>query len=215
MANAKNSMTGRHRMTPTVQVHHPIVNRSRFAAATAISAVGLLMIPTPARAGPMLPLAPPCSQFGFTGGFSIRQANGFQVFFSSTGPVAAGKAVAVGADNVTKLAGPVSGGIKGRNVDFTIRWDGGGSGIYTGTVGDDGLVHGNTRHDAVRIDSGSAPAPSRWDSTSPLGCLDLPPMTTTTTGPPAPIPASKPVPAPVIPPMTTTAPPITTTAAPR
>ena len=210
-----------------------IVNRSQLlAAATAVCAVGLLVIPTLAGAGPMFPLAPACTQFGFTGGFSLRQNNGFQVFFSSTGLVAKGKAVAVGDDNVTKLTGTVSGGIQGRNVDFTIGWDGGGKGIYTGTVGDDGFAHGNTSHADVEPYGGaSRPAPSRWDSTSPLGCLDAPslpppipaskpvpapviPPMTTTGAPPPPIPANKPVPAPVIPPMTTTAPPVTTTAAP-
>src|SRR5258708_32534680 len=114
-----------------------------FAAATAISAVGFLTVAAPAWAGPMfpLPLAPPCSQYAFKGDFSVRQANGYQVFFSSTGPAASGNAVAVG-DGGDKLQGSVSGGITGRSVEFTISWNNGkGLGHYTGDVGNDALAH--------------------------------------------------------------------------
>jgi hypothetical protein len=155
--------------------HITIVSRSQlFAAATAISAAGLLAVPAPARAGPMipLPLAPPCSQYVFTGGFSLRadagpQILGSQTFFSSTGPTTVGgRAVNVSDDNVHKSVGNVSGGIQGRNVDFTIHWDGGGDPWhFTGTVGDDGLVH-----DGVASINGN---PGGWDSINgPLNCGD-------------------------------------------
>ena len=204
MANAKNSVTGR-RMTrrnttaqadPTGRVRQTFVNRSQlFAAATALSAVGLLMVPTPARAGPMFPLAPACTQYGFTGGFSLRQNNGFQVSFPATGPTAAGKAVAVGDDNVTKLTGTVRGGIQGRTVYLKIGWAGGAIGVYSGTVGDDGFAHGSNHEDGVVFDGNSGPAPSRWDATSPLGCLDAPPPPVTPPGPgEKPGPAEKPIP---------------------
>jgi hypothetical protein len=149
--------------------HLTIVNRSQlFAAATAMTALGLLAIPAPARAGPMfpLPLAPPCSQYVFVGDFVIREA-GWQTFFSSTGPVAGGRAATVSDDNVTKYTGYVSGGgIQGRNVDFTINFDRPGMATivdhYTGTVGDDALVH-----HGVAQGSGNS---GSWDSTHPLGC---------------------------------------------
>ena len=149
--------------------HVTIMNRSQlFAAATAISAVGFLAVPARAHAGPMfpLPLAPPCNQYAFVGDFSIRQDDGWQVFFSSTGPAASGGAVAVnGGDKM--LGGPVTGGIQGRNVDFTIRWSTVGNpakGHYTGVVGDDGFVHGDTYNE---WGTGSA----HWDSINrPLGC---------------------------------------------
>src|SRR3977135_1794601 len=106
--------------------HLTIVNTSQlFAAATAISAMGLLAVPAPARAGPMspLPLAPPCSQYVFVGDFVISEA-GWQTFFGSAGPVAGGVAAAGSDDNVTKYTGYVSGGgIQGRNVDFTINFE--------------------------------------------------------------------------------------------
>jgi hypothetical protein len=139
--------------------------------AAAISAVGFLTVAARVQASPMLPLAPACDQFVFTGGFSLRQTNGFQVFFSSTGTVAGGQAVAVGDDNVTKLKGPVSGRIKGRNVDFLIRWDTGGSGRYVGTAGDDGVVHGST-------------GGTGWDSTSRVECLTPAPAPPPSTTPP-------------------------------
>jgi hypothetical protein len=147
--------------------HLTIVNRSQlFAAATAITAVGFLTVPTPAQAGPTLPLAPPCNQYGFNGDFRIRQDNGWQVLFNSTGPGAGtGSVVAVNNDNVGKLTGGVGGGgINGRNVDFNVNWAGVGRGHYTGTVGDDGLVHRG-----VYVDQSSGQSVN-WDSTIPLGC---------------------------------------------
>lgn len=186
--------------------------------AAAISAVGFLTVAARVQASPMLPLAPACDQFVFTGGFSLRQTNGFQVFFSSTGTVAGGQAVAVGDDNVTKLKGPVSGRIKGRNVDFLIRWDTGGSGRYVGTVGDDGVVHGST-------------GGTGWDSTSRVECLTPAPAPPPSTTPPpvfppppdrvvprtttVPVPATTPTTTPVsAPPTTPVSTPRTTTPAP-
>jgi hypothetical protein len=146
--------------------HRTIVNRSRlFAAATAIGAVGLLAIPVPAWAGPMLPLplAPPCSQYVFVGDYVIKTEHG-QVFFSSTGPVAGGRAVEVNDDNVGKETGYISGGgIQGRHLDFTIVWDNSGPSYFYGDVADDALVHGG-------YGSLQNYPNKRWDSTRPLGC---------------------------------------------
>jgi hypothetical protein len=90
--------------------HTSIVNRSRvLAAAAAMSLVGLLLvIPAPAQASPMFPLAPACKQYGFGGAFSLRQDNGFRVSFSSTGPTARGSATAVGGSGAT-MRGTVTG----------------------------------------------------------------------------------------------------------
>jgi hypothetical protein len=147
--------------------HVTIVNRSQVvAAATAITAIGLLTVSSPAQAHPMLPLDPPCSQYGFDGVFTLQQSNGAVVRFNSSGPVASGTAVAtVGADNLT---GPVTGGVQGRNVDFTINWnttvfERESRGHYTGSVGNDGFAHGNT------VDE-KGTAAAFWDSTVPLVC---------------------------------------------
>ena len=154
--------------------HATIMSRSQlFAAATAMSAAGFLAVPTPAHAGPMfpLPLAPPCNQYVFNGDFRIRQDNGWQTLFTSTGPGAGtGSAVSVNNDNVGKLTGGVSGGgINGHNVNVTVIWAGVGRGNYTGTVGDDALVHRG-----VYVDQNSGNSVN-WDSTSPLGCNDAAP----------------------------------------
>jgi hypothetical protein len=45
------------------------------------------------------------------------------VRFNSTGPDASGTAVATGTEGVDNLTGPVSRGVQGRNVDFTINWN--------------------------------------------------------------------------------------------
>jgi hypothetical protein len=122
-----------------------------------------------APALPMLPLGPPaCSQYGFTGDFGMKQDNGWQVFFTSTGSAASGRAVAVNGN--TKGTGSViSGGVQGRNVDLTIHWDSGYNQHYFGAVGDDGYVHkGGTINQS---DATSA----NWDSDRPLGCADAPP----------------------------------------
>lgn len=122
-------------------------------AAAAISAIGILTVPAPAQA------APACSQYKFIGDFAIRESYGWQTFFTSYGTSAGGRAVSV--RNDTKVKGYVTGGIQGRNIDFTIRLDDGGSEHYVGVVGDDGYAHG------------TIVGPDSWDSTlRPLGCSD-------------------------------------------
>ena len=75
------------------------LNMSRlFAAATAITAVGFLTVAPPAQAHPMLPfpLAPPCSQWGFPGKFSLKQSNGDTVRFNPTGPMSTSPTASIG-----------------------------------------------------------------------------------------------------------------------
>ena len=171
-------------MSPVTISHRSLV----FAAAAAITAAGFLTVPTPARAGPMLPipLAPPCSQYGFTGGYSLRLSSGWQTFMSSTGPfTVGGRAAIVSDDNVTKYTGNVSGGIQGRKIDITFTGDN-NSGVthYTGTVGDDGTVHNGAFSTSIGV------APGSWESINgPLGCTDAPPA-----APPPPAPAQQPAP---------------------
>jgi len=157
------------------------VAKATTAAATAITAAGFLGAPAPAQAHPMLPLGPPaCSQYAFNGAFAIRQDNGWHVAFSATGQFpstgglngGSGTLVHASSDNVNtgNMTGGVdSGGINGRDVNLTILWQGVGRGTYTGTVGDDGLVHRGVYTDA---NSGNS---VKWDSINPLGCADAPP----------------------------------------
>lgn len=147
----------------------------RFAAATAIGAIGFIGPPALAQARPMLPLGPACTQYGFNGEFSVRGlgevgAGGWTVTFTSTGSAASGTALAVFDDGGT-VYGTVRGGIQGRTVDLAITWNNKPNNIWTlvGTVEDDGLVHNG--------------GPSFWTSSRPLACKDLDIRTNTLPGP--------------------------------
>jgi len=149
--------------------HTNVVSRAQMlAAATAISAAGLLVIPTPAQA------APACNQYGFAGSFSLRQDNGYGVGFSAKGTTVAGPASATG-DSGEKLVGRVTGGIQGRRIDFTIKWGGAGTGHYTGDIGDDGSVRRGATINQSNANS------AYWDTNYPLKCLDAPPPPADTT----------------------------------
>src|SRR5581483_7463844 len=76
--------------------------------------------------------------------YSLRQANGFIAQFRSTGPSASGRASALDSSGKTAMTGTVSGGINGTTVDFTIRWDSGPRGHYTGEINGDGFARGTT-----------------------------------------------------------------------
>jgi hypothetical protein len=130
------------------------------AAATAIGAVGFFTVPAPAQA------APPCDKYGFALGLDLLQSNGFSV---SVSPDAKNTSAATGTASSANNNGTVSGGVNGRSVDFTIHWNGGAQGHYTGTVSDDGNVHGGATVDVANPGSGAS-----WDSTTPFVCLDAP-----------------------------------------
>jgi hypothetical protein len=153
--------------------HITIVNRSQLvAAATAITAVVLLTLSPPAQAHPVLPLAPACDQYRFNGNFSLKQANGDTVVFSSIGTYASGNATATGGSHGPLRGEIINGGITLRYVGFQIRWSANSLGDYTGGVGDDGFVHGNT-HDVYgdyNSDGNWSPSVAHWDSTVPLVC---------------------------------------------
>ena len=74
----------------------------------------------------MFPLGPPaCSQWGFPGLFALKQTvYGQTVSFNATGPNANG---AMAEANDGEYHGPVTGGITGDNLDFTIPWRGRGA----------------------------------------------------------------------------------------
>jgi hypothetical protein len=133
-----------------------------------------------------MPLSPTCEQYQFIGDYSLHQSNGFTVQFSSTGPGASGSATALDSSGKTALRGSVSGSITGTHVDFTIRWDQGPQGHYTGKVGADGFAHGSTN------DESNPGSSATWDATVPLGCANTPgaqvPVMTSTQAPPPPAP---------------------------
>lgn len=176
---------GDHVMNEHTMVHLQAVAKKSVGGAviaTAIGAMGFLTAPVPAQAHPMLPfpLAPACSQWGFPGNFSLKQSNGDTVTFNATGPVASGPAQATGGTNGS-FGGEVSGGIQGDKLDLRINWgvvnNQNSQGHYTGTVGNDGIAHGDTHDEFGNAGDGSGGSfstmggPSaHWDSTVPLVC---------------------------------------------
>jgi hypothetical protein len=145
--------------------HLSIASKSGLlGAATALGAAVLLPGLALAGARPPAPLSPSCDQFQFTGNYSLHQSNGFTVQFTSTGTSAGGGAKALDSSGKTALTGTVSGGISRTHIDFTIRWDSGPRGHYTGNINADGIASGSTEdeaHPGSRAD---------WNATVPLGC---------------------------------------------
>jgi hypothetical protein len=123
------------------------VNKSQlFAAATAISALGLLTAPATAQAYPIVPLAPDCHQYGFPQwGFTITQSNGLDVYFLGTGKIENSRRMgALSNDGSKQAVGNIDRArIDGRGVDFTIVWDNGQTGVYNGSVDADGFARGD------------------------------------------------------------------------
>jgi|GraSoiStandDraft_5_1057265.scaffolds.fasta_scaffold77850_2 hypothetical protein len=167
--------------------HLSIAGKSGLlGAATALSAAALQLAPAPAGARPPVPLSPGCGQYQFIGDYSLHQSNGFTVQFSSTGPGAGGSATALDSSGKTALTGTVSGSITGTHMDFTIRWDSGPRGHYTGDIGADGFAHGNTNDEAHPGSKAS------WDANVPLGCATAPAHAPAQAPAPAPAPAQGP-----------------------
>jgi hypothetical protein len=163
------------------------MNKSRiFGAATAFSALGLIFAPAIALAAPPLPLAPPCSQWGFAGDTRFDQSNGWAMRFTSTGAQANGPAVGFTPKPPTQpsMHGTISGGVDGYAIKLEVRWDGGALGKYEGSVDANGFAHG-TSYDAKTPSSTAT-----WTTEGPLKCIAAP-------APPQPAPApQQPAPAP-------------------
>ncbi|RDH76800.1 hypothetical protein DVS77_18275 [Mycolicibacterium moriokaense] len=168
-----------------------------------MSAAALLAAPLPAQAAPLapLPLAPACDQYGFAGVAVLGQSNGYHVSLTGVNGKSAsgGQAISTSDDGRTKTFGSISdGAITGRTVNLTIVWSESSKGIYNGTIGDDGKVHGGSTYDAMHPESRAS-----WDSETAFDCL------TPTPAAPAQAPAApaqkpeEPAPAPAAKPLAT------------
>jgi hypothetical protein len=154
-----------------------VSHRCQLFAAAVLAAGGSLIYSTPASA------APPCSQFNFYTGdwpMSLAGVGQPQVIQTHRGPTAAGRVLT----NGTYQGSVTSGGIYGRNVDFTITFANNARRHYTGAVGDDGLVGNGVASD----EDGGYAVP--WSTGNPLVCIDAPPVTTTQPPPPNTTPAT-------------------------
>jgi hypothetical protein len=164
----------------------PGIRAGVFAAAAAI---GLLTVPMPAQADPTIPLAPAC-QYGFTGGegsVDVQQSNGAVVHLLTEGPfelVGVARATGTGGSGNDTMAGTVKGGLSGNQLAFTIRWNNGPIGKYTGVVDDGGFVSGTT-FDVVNPESRAT-----WGLFERLQCVTPPAAPPPADPKPVPVPAT-------------------------
>jgi hypothetical protein len=152
-----------------------------LAAATALTAGGLLTVAAPAQARPMIPLAPACANYLWPGGdFSVKAGNGTTTTMAVSQDRVVGRPVVLadGAPVADASYGNPSGGIiGGTSIDFTINWDqgpvAGYSSHFTGKINDEGLASGTLTF-GNRQDN--------WSSSQKFSCI-------TPSAPPAPAPA--------------------------
>jgi hypothetical protein len=129
----------------------------RATSASLLAATSLLALSAHALADP------PFAQWSFADGeTTLEQDNGWMLHFTSPGPNARGRADATNVNGY--MVGTVKGQITGYQVDFTVNWDGGSVGKYTGSVDANGFASGVT-YDAKHPGSSSP-----WHSTGPLVC---------------------------------------------
>jgi hypothetical protein len=126
------------------------------AAATATGVIVGLTSPAAAHAYP-------CGQWAFSGPTTLRQSNGWRLYFDSTSPRALGAAEAVSRGGHMK--GTIEGGITGNKVTLVARWTSGPIGKYEGQVDPDGNITGIT-YDATNPSSTAS-----WSSDQRASCL--------------------------------------------
>jgi hypothetical protein len=159
------------------------------ASAAAISTIGLLTCPALAQAEPMFPLAPACDNYelGNSGALlQLNQSDGVVVQLPTSGPslqnAGPGRVMYLIPGRTEGTFGNAYGGIQGRNINFTVKWDQGpGAGhtnTYTGRVGDDGFATGTT--------TSTDRATSNWRSTWGHNCVYKPPVQAPPPPPPPP-----------------------------
>jgi hypothetical protein len=126
------------------------------ATATAIAAGALLAVPQAhADANCTVPGAH----------LTLHHSSGYDVTVDASAATLGPGAVIV--TPALSSDGNVTGGIKGRTIDFTIGWYGTRAYVhFTGTVGADGIAHGTSSGIADPVSLKEGP----WDSVGPLTC---------------------------------------------
>jgi hypothetical protein len=131
------------------------------AAAIAMFAAGILAMPMASQAS----AETTCTVTGQY--FNLHQSNGYDLVISANG-ASLGPSGLARANPEMATYGNVTGGIKGRLVDFTITWsDNKGQAHFTGAVGDDGTATGNSTGPSVPVNLWN---PGPWTSNEPLSC---------------------------------------------
>lgn len=124
------------------------IARSIAAAATTVSAIGLLACPAPARAHPMFPLTPagPCK---FVGVQVFDQNDGLVVVLPSSGTTITGDADYSHAGQNDTERGVVNGSLTGTAIDIHVTWSGPILfSHFTGQVNDDHSASGTVTNSA-------------------------------------------------------------------
>ena len=137
------------------------VRRLSKLGAIAIVAGGFVVIPVTYQAN----AETTCTVTGQY--FNLHQSNGYDLVISANGATLGPTGLAR-ANPEMATYGDVSGGIKGRLVDFTITWsDNKGQAHFTGAVGDDGVASGNSTGPSIPVNLWNA---GPWTSNEPLNC---------------------------------------------
>jgi hypothetical protein len=98
---------------------------------------------------------------------NLHQSNGYDLVISANGTSLGPTGLARATPELATY-GNVSGGLKGRNIDFTITWnDNKGAAHFAGTVGDDGVAHGSSTGPSIPVNLWN---PGSWDSVGALTC---------------------------------------------
>jgi hypothetical protein len=140
-----------------VQLFGAVTRKLLGAAAVVFAAGGFLAVPAHADATCTVP-----GQY-----LNLHQSNGYDIVVSANGATLGPTGLARATPELATY-GDVSGGIQGRNIDFTITWsDNKGQAHFTGTVGDDGVAHGTSTGPSIPVNLWN---PGPWDSDGPLTC---------------------------------------------
>lgn len=161
--------------------------------ATIFIAGGLAVAAAPAHAVPLVPLAPPCTQWGFpVGGNGFKNNLGQSLLFQAGGKTVTQAAASWTGPSGTNGSGYLNGSVSGSGLNFTWQGDGGppnfkgGATItFVGTVNNDGSAGGTVSY--------SDGGPGSFTSTKPMTCIDAPPQQQQQQDPPKPADAPPPV----------------------
>jgi hypothetical protein len=143
---------------------------------TTFIAGGLVVGAASAHAVPLVPLAPPCTQWGFpNGGNGFKNNIGQSLLFQAAGKSVTQAPASWTGPSGTNGSGYLNGSINGSGLNFTWKGDGGppnfkgGATItFVGTVNNDGSAGGTVSY--------SDGGPGSFTSNKPMTCVDAAPQ---------------------------------------
>jgi hypothetical protein len=140
--------------TKDFQMAMPIGRKMLSAAAAATCAMGILTVPAPAAAIPMVPLSPPCGWL-LPEGLWLQQDNDIRVIVPTADNQLRGTAQYYKGHEVDRITDGTAQGFlngDGYTFKFTMNWNKGpGAGLsntYYGQINDDGSITGYTENNS-------------------------------------------------------------------